>query len=72
MAAIPSLIDLWRKLVVNEKKDQTLTFMMSLPVTAQDYAWAKLGANLVLYLVPWLLLVAGMLLGFWLHDRFVR
>lgn len=50
------------ELVVNEKKDHTLTFMMSLPVTAQDYAWAKLGANLVLYLVPWLLLVAGMLL----------
>ncbi len=24
------------ELVVNEKKDQTLTFMMSLPVTAQD------------------------------------
>lgn len=50
------------ELVVNEKKDQTLTFMMSLPVTAEDYALAKLGANLALYLVPWLLLVFGMLL----------
>lgn len=50
------------ELVVNEKKDQTLAFMMSLPVTAQDYALAKLGANLALYLVPWLLLVLGMLL----------
>ena len=50
------------ELVVNEKKDQTLAFMMSLPLTAQDYALAKLGANLTLYLVPWLLLVVGMLL----------
>lgn len=49
------------ELVVNEKKDQTLPFMMSLPITAQDYALAKLCANLTLYLVPWLLLVLGML-----------
>ncbi|MBU2222747.1 MAG: ABC-2 transporter permease, partial [Gammaproteobacteria bacterium] len=32
------------ELVVNEKKDQTLAFMMSLPITAQDYALAKLGS----------------------------
>jgi ABC-2 type transport system permease protein len=50
------------ELVVNEKKDQTLAFMMSLPITAQDYALAKLGSNLALYLVPWLLLVGGVLL----------
>lgn len=49
------------ELVINEKKDQTLAFVLSLPVTPQDYAWAKLGANLLLYLVPWLLLVLGML-----------
>lgn len=47
---------------VNEKKDQTLAFILSLPITAQDYAFAKLLANLVLYLVPWLILVLGMLL----------
>lgn len=50
------------ELVVNEKKDQTLAFMMSLPITAEDYALAKLCSNLALYLVPWLLLVGGMLL----------
>lgn len=50
------------ELVVNEKKDQTLAFIMSLPITAQDYALAKLCSNLALYLVPWLLLVGGMLL----------
>jgi ABC-2 type transport system permease protein len=50
------------ELVVNEKKDQTLAFMMSLPVTAQEYALAKLCSNLMLYFVPWFLLVFGMLL----------
>lgn len=50
------------ELVVNEKKDQTLAFMMSLPITAQDYAFAKLCSNLALYLVPWTLLLVGMLL----------
>ncbi len=50
------------ELVVNEKKDQTLAFMMSLPITAQDYALAKLCSNLALYLVPWILLLGGMLL----------
>lgn len=47
--------------VVNEKKDQTLPFILSLPVTPQDYAFAKLLSNLVLYFVPWLILVLGML-----------
>ena len=47
--------------VVNEKKDQTLPFILSLPVSAQDYAFAKLLSNLVLYFVPWLILVLGML-----------
>lgn len=47
--------------VVNEKKDQTLPFILSLPVTPQDYAFAKLLSNLVLYVVPWLILVLGML-----------
>jgi ABC-2 type transport system permease protein len=48
--------------IVNEKKEQTLPFILSLPVTAQDYAFAKLLSNLVLYFVPWLILVLGMLL----------
>jgi ABC-type transport system involved in multi-copper enzyme maturation permease subunit len=48
--------------IVNEKKDQTLAFILSLPITAQDYAFAKLLSNLVLYIVPWLILVLGMLL----------
>jgi ABC-2 type transport system permease protein len=47
--------------IVNEKKDQTLPFILSLPITAQDYAFAKLLSNLVLYLAPWLILVLGML-----------
>ena len=47
--------------IVNEKKEQTLPFILSLPVTPQDYAFAKLLSNLVLYFVPWLILVLGML-----------
>ncbi|MDP5132657.1 MAG: ABC transporter permease [Paraglaciecola sp.] len=47
--------------IVNEKKDQTLPFILSLPITAQDYAFAKLLSNLALYVVPWLILVLGML-----------
>ena len=46
--------------VVNEKKEQTLPFILSLPVTPQDYAFAKLLSNLLLYVLPWLILVVGM------------
>ncbi|NCP64793.1 MAG: ABC transporter permease [Paraglaciecola sp.] len=49
------------ELVVNEKKDQTLPFILSLPVTVQDYALAKLLSNLVLYFVPWFILLVSML-----------
>jgi len=49
------------ELVVNEKKEQTLPFIMSLPISAQDYALAKLLSNLAMYVVPWLILVLGML-----------
>ncbi|KXI27242.1 ABC transporter permease [Paraglaciecola hydrolytica] len=47
--------------IVNEKKDQTMPFILSLPISPQHYALAKLLSNLVLYIVPWLILVLGML-----------
>ncbi|TQV86935.1 ABC-2 transporter permease [Aliikangiella coralliicola] len=47
--------------VVNERKEQTLSFVMSLPVTFSDYTVAKLIANIVAFLIPWGLLVAGVL-----------
>lgn len=39
--------------VVSERKDQTLAFVMSLPITAHDYVVAKLIANATIFLVPW-------------------
>jgi hypothetical protein len=46
---------------VNERKEQTLAFVMSLPVSWREYTAAKILANLIIFLVPWLLLTAGAL-----------
>lgn len=40
--------------VVNERKQQTLPFVMSLPITYMQYSAAKLIANLGIFLVAWL------------------
>ena len=48
-------------LVMAERKEQTQPFVMSLPVTPMDVFWGKLLANLVIYLVPFLLVTGGML-----------
>ena len=40
-------------LLVNERRDQTLAFIMSLPVTNMDYTWAKLGYALPVYFIIW-------------------
>lgn len=45
-------------LIVNERKKQTLAFVMSLPVTAAQYAIATLTSALGMFLVPWIMLVA--------------
>lgn len=42
--------------MINERKEQTLAFVMSLPVSPADYAMAKFLANMVLFFVPWVLL----------------
>jgi ABC-type Na+ efflux pump permease subunit len=39
--------------IVNERKDQTLPFIMSLPISPRDYTLAKIIANLTIYLIPW-------------------
>ena len=46
---------------VNERKEQTLPFVMSLPLSYREYTAAKILANLILFLVPWLILTAGTL-----------
>lgn len=46
---------------INERKEQTLAFVMSLPVSWREYTAAKILANLIIFLIPWLLLTAGTL-----------
>lgn len=45
--------------MVQERKEQTLAFVMSLPISNTDYTVAKLLGTVVIFLVPWLLLVLG-------------
>lgn len=45
-----------------ERKEHTLAFVMSLPVTPLDYYLSKLIGNLVTFLVPFLLMLAGTML----------
>jgi ABC-2 type transport system permease protein len=44
---------------VNERKEQTLAFIMSLPISWREYTAAKILANLIIFLIPWLLITAG-------------
>ncbi|MEP7010254.1 MAG: ABC-2 transporter permease [Acidobacteriota bacterium] len=45
--------------VVEERKDQTLAFVMSLPISVKEYTTAKILSNLLIFLVPWLTLLIG-------------
>ncbi len=45
--------------VIGERKDQTLAFIMSMPISPTDYTWAKLIANLLLFFIPFALLAGG-------------
>lgn len=45
--------------LLNERREHTLTFMMSLPMTPMTFFWSKVIANLVLYLVPFSIVLAG-------------
>lgn len=45
--------------LLNERKEQTLSFVMSLPITPMAYYWSKLLANVSIYLVPFSLVVGG-------------
>ncbi|MBK6494691.1 MAG: ABC-2 transporter permease [Gemmatimonadales bacterium] len=45
--------------VVQERTQGMLPFVMSLPIGVREYTAAKLAANLLLFLTPWLMLGAG-------------
>jgi ABC-type transport system involved in multi-copper enzyme maturation permease subunit len=46
-------------LLVTERKEQTVPFIMSLPVTPLDFYWGKLLGNLAVYGVPFVLVAGG-------------
>ena len=45
--------------IMNERKEHTLPFMMSLPITPMTFFWSKVLANVTIYLVPFALVAAG-------------
>lgn len=47
--------------IVNERKKQTLAFMMSLPVSPAQYGIAKLISTVGMFLIPWLALMTAAL-----------
>ena len=47
--------------VVNERKKQILPFLMSLPISVRQYTTAKLISTVGMFLVPWVTLVAAVL-----------
>jgi ABC-type transport system involved in multi-copper enzyme maturation permease subunit len=47
--------------LMNERKEQTLAFVMSLPVSPKDFTVSKLVGNLLTFGVPFLILLGGTL-----------
>lgn len=45
--------------IINERKEQTLPFIMSLPISPIDYVVAKLIANMTLFIIPWFVVVVA-------------
>ena len=45
--------------VVFERKDQNLPFVMALPISPREYTAAKILANLLILLVPWVSITLG-------------
>jgi ABC-type Na+ efflux pump permease subunit len=58
--------------MVNERQEQTLAFVMSLPVSTWEYSVAKLLGALLIFLVPWGVCVAGSLALLWNSPEGVR
>lgn len=52
-------IDLAMSTIVQERTDQTLPFVMSLPISPKEYTTAKILANVLIFLIPWVTLLIG-------------
>jgi len=48
--------------VVNERKNHHVAFLMSLPISARQYAMTKIASTFGMFFVPWALLAGGALL----------
>jgi hypothetical protein len=49
--------------ILNERKKQTLPFMISLPISTMQYTTAKLASTVGIFMIPWLTFVIA---AFWL------
>ncbi len=47
--------------IVSERKEQTLAFAMSLPISYREYTLSKIAGNLLIFLVAWVPMVIGSL-----------
>jgi len=55
--------------VINERKKQTVVFLMSLPLSALQYGMAKMVSTIAIFLIPWAaMVVAGTTLVLGRHD----
>ena len=45
--------------ILNERKKQTLPFMMSLPISSIQYTTSKLMGTVVMFMIPWLTLLVA-------------
>jgi ABC-2 type transport system permease protein len=49
--------------ILKERQDNSQLFVLSLPVTAAQYSTAKVSAALIAFLLPWLVLTAGVVVA---------
>jgi ABC-2 type transport system permease protein len=47
--------------IVSERKDQTLAFVMSLPISYKEYTVSKIVGNLLIFLTAWIPMLVGSL-----------
>ncbi len=47
--------------IVQERSEQTLPFVMTMPITPREYTMSKVIGNVAVFCVPWLVLSAGAL-----------
>lgn len=46
--------------IMNERKEKSLLFVLSLPISTRQYTLAKVAAALIAFLIPWSILTAAM------------